>query len=407
MVTIMLGEIVHFGVVMGVIMLGFTVGFLALLDGNLLTFGEVWLFAFKAMLGEVGAFDDASERAAYSNVVTILLVLYLIVMAVMLLNLLIAVLSTEHAKIDDRSDREFNVSKVRMIKLYRRVVDNDVMPAPFNLVQLAVIVPLNLVDRLCNRPRHRTFRRKVGVTIFWFVTGPILIFLGWTLWVVSVPHSMVLAWKGTNYGVKSLVRRVFCCCAVFPFHCLCTPIVLCVFWIASPIVGLLGGERNKLWVFGYFFRFGIADFTASLDNFSIEDISARVSVREIIKQAKGKLNVREIWEYLEDPTTPSSPAMRRDEQTRPSTVEHIRLLRNHLEAVWRDELWNRRSSAESADAAVEARIVEFEGKVDSHFQKLDRTMNAWAEKFRQSVVDTTEDKITKLEEKLDCIARKL
>ena len=52
----------------------------------------MWLDVFKAMLGEVSVFEDLFEDSVYRDVAKLLLVVYLLVVAVMLLNLLIAVL---------------------------------------------------------------------------------------------------------------------------------------------------------------------------------------------------------------------------------------------------------------------------------------------------------------------------
>lgn len=52
----------------------------------------MWLDVFKAMLGEVGVFEDLYEDSVYRDVAKLLLVVYLLVVTVMLLNLLIAVL---------------------------------------------------------------------------------------------------------------------------------------------------------------------------------------------------------------------------------------------------------------------------------------------------------------------------
>lgn len=388
MITVMLGEIVHFGVVMGVIMMGFTVGFFALLNGAYLSFGQIWVLTFKAMLGEIGAFDDVSDEAAYGDALTVLLVVYLIIMAVVLLNLLIAVLSTEHAKADGRSDLECNVSKVRMIRLYRRVVDADLMPPPFNLMQLAIMIPFEAYDTLSRLLAHDVstrkskcnVRRSVGVGIFWLISGPITIALGWVLWVVSVPHSMVSAWKGTNDSASSFLSRVLCCCAILPLHFLFTPIVLFVVWITSPIFGMLGVETNESRIVRDLFRPDNADGKTSLD-ISSQHWDYNTRVKEILMQTEGGLSVREIWKSFEDPSATSSLAMRRDEQTRPSTVENIRCLRNELAAIHRDEVQVWRASVESTDAATEARIVGLEGKMDGLFQKLEKKIDFIAEKL--------------------------
>lgn len=67
-----------------------------------------------------------------------LLVVYLIIMAVMLLNLLIAVLSTAHAEVDRNAEKEFHLARAKIILQSGEDVLNDVLPPPFNLIKPAL-----------------------------------------------------------------------------------------------------------------------------------------------------------------------------------------------------------------------------------------------------------------------------
>lgn len=403
MITIMLGEIVHFGAVMGVIMMGFAVAFKTLLHASTLTFGEVWLGVFKAMLGEVGVFETESGDAAYGDAVTALLVIYLVIMAVMLLNLLIAVLSTEHAKVDERSDREFSVSKVRVIKLYRRVVDQEVLPAPFNLVQLALALPFAVVDLLFQLRTHAVVRLNVGVAIFWLGTGPFVILLAWMLWVVSVPQAVVGAWKGTNYTGTSYAFRVLGCGAVLLCHVFVVPALLLGFWIQSAIAGIVAFVKAMCSS-----RCCDRQATVAAPGESAPHRKrVNVSVAEMLRNAPEGLNVREIWAYLEDPNTPTSPAMRQDESSRPSTVEHVRLLRNHLEQTYEDRMAELLAHLKSADALMAARVKDLEQRFDGRVQKLERSISGLDKNLEMCVAGAVEHKVNKLEEKLDALLRKL
>lgn len=83
-------EIAKFAVVMVVVMVGFAVSFHTIFHETN-TFGETFLVLFKAMLGDVGFFEEFSG-GRYDAVATFLLVLFLFTVTVMLLNLLVAVL---------------------------------------------------------------------------------------------------------------------------------------------------------------------------------------------------------------------------------------------------------------------------------------------------------------------------
>lgn len=73
------------------------------------SFTQVWQSVFKAMLGETEYFDELSGTS-FDSVATVLLVVYLIILTIMMLNLLVAVLSTAHAKVDNNADLEYKVN---------------------------------------------------------------------------------------------------------------------------------------------------------------------------------------------------------------------------------------------------------------------------------------------------------
>lgn len=75
---------------------------------------QVWLSTFKAMLGETELFDTF-EGTDYDSVATILLVMYIIILTIMMLNLLVAVLSTAHSRVDADADLEYKVGRFKSV----------------------------------------------------------------------------------------------------------------------------------------------------------------------------------------------------------------------------------------------------------------------------------------------------
>lgn len=71
---------------------------------------QVWLDAFQAMLGETQFFEEF-KAGGVGSVGVGLMVAYLMILAIMMLNLLVAVLTTAHARVDQNADQEYKVSK--------------------------------------------------------------------------------------------------------------------------------------------------------------------------------------------------------------------------------------------------------------------------------------------------------
>ena len=319
---------------MVVIMAGFTISFVELLEDTSTTANSSVFYAvFKAMLGE---FSDLQEYD-YGNDVcagcaTLLIVLYLVIMMIVLLNLLIAVLSTEHSKVDERSDREFSVSKVRMMKLYRKIVENDLLPPPFNLVQQAILLIFRVVDRLFRLQTRFVVLHAVGVTFFWALTGPIIVILGSLLWVVSIPHTVWMAWEGTTFRGNSNFFRFLLCYLIVPIFSFSIFLVLLALWVQSAFFGISSFIVSSFRTLSSSDRAG-NDKPNAPPRGTAQPETLRISVTEMLRNAPQGLGVREIWEYLEDPNTPTRSAMRRDKQSHPDTVDSMRHVRNQLDAL--------------------------------------------------------------------------
>ena len=176
--------LVRFAVILIVVIMGFTMALFSLLwDADNINFGDIILLLFKTLLGDVEAFEVFSDSAGnrFSFTGNLLLVLYLVVMTIMLLNLLIAVLSTAHAKVEKNADKELEVAKVRVVEHYRLIVALDIIPAPFNLVQI-ILTTLQLFVFMRQPAKRDTISREIDQTVgkvsFWLVLSPVVVIFG-------------------------------------------------------------------------------------------------------------------------------------------------------------------------------------------------------------------------------------
>ena len=189
----MTAELVKFGVVMAVLMVGFTASFHVLFR-DFQSFGDTFLHLFKSTLGDT-AFFDVFAGGRYDLLATVLLVTYLVVMSVMLLNLLVAILGTAHASVAEDLELEFQVSKASLTTYYRSVVDEDLLPAPFNLAPLLLTPLFKTLGCCCTwSDAFRNAKHTVGLLVFRLVMGPLAANAGAFLWVVSVVHAP-FAWQ--------------------------------------------------------------------------------------------------------------------------------------------------------------------------------------------------------------------
>lgn len=290
------------------------------------TFGGTCLTLFKAMLGEVGFFEEFPGES-FDAVATALLIVYLVVIAVMLLNLLIAVLSTSHSKVEGKADQEFKVSKARMIVHYRLVVDKCLLPPPFNLVQFVLSAPFIVGDRSRHGAATQGAKEVVGRTVFWLVLGPVAVVGGTLLWVVSAIYAPVVwhrhFFNQTQAGRAGLSEGavILRYLIVFAWCVVGAPLYLAVFWLTAPIKWLKLRPWHWLWDRRQ------APFIASWKPKSVNDLLEGNGVGLVA----GDLQM-----YLEDPI--SDPEVRQDERSRLTTVEHIKQLRDRLEKTNKADL---------------------------------------------------------------------
>ncbi|CAM9687792.1 unnamed protein product [Ectocarpus sp. 8 AP-2014] len=304
---LMMREMFRFAFVLLVVMLGFTFSFHVLFRADD-TYGRTCLNLFKAMLGEVGFFDEISEdryESRYKSVATVLLVVYLIIITIVLLNLLIAVLSTKHAEVQEHADQEYRVLKAHLINHYQLVVQEDLLPVPFNIVQVLF-------------GWHGVAKRRVGYVAFWLVVGPTAVVGGALLWVVS---AFLLPWKPSfSYDanrspacerISVVVHHLF----MFVFRALGCPLRLFEWWLTQPLV-CVEFLRSR----------GCCD--PDLAQAGFLERRSPVRVDDMLK-AEGEPSVNELLTFLVDPL--SDDKVREDEREKAITVEHVKLLRCRLE----------------------------------------------------------------------------
>ncbi|CAM9931417.1 unnamed protein product, partial [Ectocarpus sp. 13 AM-2016] len=110
------------------------------------TFGRSFVTVFSAALGgpDFELYEAAGSECRCKlpdgarEAGIFLMVVYMVIMAVVLLNLLIAVLSTAHSKVYDNADKEFHLARAKLIYQSARVVTHRRPPPPLNLVKAVV-----------------------------------------------------------------------------------------------------------------------------------------------------------------------------------------------------------------------------------------------------------------------------
>ncbi len=386
----MTATLVKFGFVMLVVMVGFAMSLHVLfrdLDSYGATFGEAMLGLFKAMLGETDLFEDFSG-GRYDDVATILLVAYLLIMTIMLLNLLVAILSTAHTEVQENAGAELKVSKARIIGYYRTVVKEDLLPAPFNLLQLVastvMAVPGYLFTCLrCRRSRtpdpaaeveepapgapapaqdgrgererpkqgdgSRSSWRKAyeqascafGQVVFSAVLGSVAVGAGALLWISSglpiFPYAQY-AWfdQYTERKQKSGVRLSRCSVAsrwaLVSLWCIVgAPLSLVWLWLKTSVRVIFG-----ILLFPCRHEGGGLRIADGAEEAASPEAATRLALESMLKKAPGGVGADKLREFLDDPMHDKD--VRQDEKERATTVEHVKLLRNRLEKSRKDDL---------------------------------------------------------------------
>lgn len=336
--------LLQFGIVIGTVLLGFAVAFFSLFrELEDLTLSSALLDVFKAMLGEVGFFDDFAGTPYYT-VATLLLVVYLVIMTIMLLNLLIAVLSTAHSNVEEGV--LLRVANARVLMFYRRVADVDILPEPFNLVQTLVKLPFAVVDFVLGTKTHIFVKKLVGRTMFWMIMGPVAILGGWVFWLLSLPKAVSAIWgarKARNNGIVSTYIRILLCVFLIVVG---VPIVWTLFWLAQAQTVITGR-------------------TASLEAIRPPPDFAK-SVDELLREASGGMGMEKLRSIIADPVKKSNVCYSKPEwEDQATTLRHVKALGERLEAISEERIVKLKADLEDKVAVItEKKIGRLEAKLD-------------------------------------------
>lgn len=401
------GELARFGTIMVVVMMGFTMSFFALFRhsctvDSFRTYTDASIALLRAMLGETKLFDDftiaaeccddgvlPSDELHCDDFLTqcchnvhgeyfdgligkALLIAYLTLMGIILLNLLIAVLSEAYVDVKENIQTESKVSRTLVIQHYVQAVEYDMMPSPLNLVQYAVVLLAKVVG-LCTK-RKGYIRRAMfsaGLALFWLVSGLFAVSAGSALWLVSWPKGIVVFCqrrsRGEAPGVSKNTQAAVLLCGI------AMPIFLVYRWLWTSTCG-------SLW-------HHLADVWSHPAGTGYNEIGGNVQgddgiVGKALKLAPGALSVQQLREHLANPM--SDPVVQRDEETRETTVEHIKLLRDRLEAVVGNRVRELDSTTaarfDSLQAGVEKRMAEI---VNERVSKLSLKVDAVDDKLNE------------------------
>lgn len=412
---------------MVIVMMGFAMSFFALFResctvGSFRTYSETSISLLRAMLGETKLFDDFTVAPAccdvgigsllaeelncsefpaeccdsvrgdhFDGVVgKALLVSYLVLMGIILLNLLIAVLSEAYVDVRENIEIESKVSRALVIQHYVQAVEEDMLPSPLNLVQSVVSLTAMVIGFCMNKPGYlRKAEFFAGSSLFWLVSGLFAVAAGSVLWLFSWLKGIMIFCRrrrpsnhlGAPVPIATQTAVLLCGVAM--------PLLLVYKWLWGSTLGAL----MKFCKGGAWAQQGTAGYCEIRGRQYDDGI-----VGKALKLAPGGLSVQQLREYLANPM--NDPDVQRDEESRETTVEHIKLLRDRLE----DTVRQRVSELESSTAnrmvdfqtgvetkvgdVVDARLGELSQKVAGLDDKLERILGALNAAVAGTAVDT-------------------
>ncbi|CAM9776300.1 unnamed protein product [Ectocarpus fasciculatus] len=413
------GELLRFCTILLVTMMGFAMSFFALFRhsctvGSFQTYWSTSIALLRAMLGETKLYDDFTvaaeccydavepsdelhcedflmecchnvESEHFNGLVgKALLAAYNVVMGIILLNLLIAVLSEAYVDVKENIDTESKVTKTMVIRHYVKAVDQDMLPPPLNLLQHAVSTLAMLFGSLTGKTG--VFRKAefyAGLVLFWFVSGLFAVLAGSILWAISWPRGVFMFFqrRSSHSGRLSAGAQL-----VALFCGVAMPLLMLYKWLCASTVGALW--RHLAASGGAWPNDGGAGGAGYDEIRSDGGRRPRQHDDGIIGKALeryggtagqgGSLNVHQLREFLANPM--KDPVVQRDEETRETTVEHVKLLRDNLTEMVGDRVGE-------LDAAATARFQSLEtsmdGRVGALSEKVDRVDDKLAEILRK------------------------
>lgn len=331
-------ELFRFAVVMVVVVLGFVNALHALLLNTGMSYYETWKSMFTAMLGDVEIFDYFTTREHPSHVGIALVVAYFVITNIMLLNLLVGLLTTEYERVQEKVDVQYKVSKTRLIQHYSTMVERDLLPAPFNLVQAILSLPFFFVDLCFQSKMHGAARAAVGSALFWMVSGIIAVPVGSLLWIMSSPravrvfleHSGMCPGSGArprsvSVRLGDLWLGIFEAISWMLWCLVGAPLCLLGLWLRGAVLSVTGAV---LWI-----RNDLSGYLSLPDDVSdVSSVDTLVTDRATVGRILGKsvgMTITKLRRHLANPMI--DPEVREDEKSTQVTVEHMKLLRNRLE----------------------------------------------------------------------------
>lgn len=411
------GELLRFCTILLVTMMGFAMSFFALFRHSCTvdafrSYWSTWISLLRAMLGETKLYDDFTVaveccedvgqepsdefhcedffmecchnvESEHSNglVGKALLAAYNVVMGIILLNLLIAVLSEAYVDVKENIDTESKVSRTLVIRHYVKAVEEDMLPSPLNLVQYTVSMLAGGVGLTTGR--KGLFKRAKffsGLTLFWFVSGLFAACTGSVLWFLSWPKGIFMFFQRRSTrrvsGASVATQAAVLLCGM------AMPLFLMYKWLWSSTCGALWGHLAVAWRIGGASGAEYSEIQGGDGGRRRPDDDGIVG--EALKcygnaGAGVSLNVQQLREFLANPM--KDPVVQRDEETRETTVEHVKLLRDNLTEM------------------VGARVGELDAATAARFESLETSLDGR--------VDTLSQKVERVDEKLAEILRKL
>lgn len=366
------------------------------------TYWSTWISLLRAMLGETKLYDDftvASECCQEGGqepsdelhcedffmecchnvdsehfnglIGKALLASYNVVMGIILLNLLIAVLSEAYVDVKENIDTESKVSRTLVIRHYIKAVEDDMLPSPLNLVQYFVSMLAMGVGFFSGK--KGLFRKAEffgGLALFWLVSGLFAVCVGSILWFASWPKGVyTFLERGSRHRMSSIsvtTQLAVLACGVS------MPLLMVYKWLWASACGPLWRHLAGSWSHDG----GFAGYNEIHDESRPyphdEGIVGKALKRYGTAGEGSSLNVQQLREFLANPM--KDPVVQRDEETRETTVEHVKLLRDHLTEMVGDRVGELGAGTaarfENLETSLDDRVGALSEKVDRVDDKL-------------------------------------
>lgn len=188
-------DLLAFLMVYIVCVLGFGIFFFALFYGSqaFKTVPQTMSSMFQFTVGnfDFEAFDSTSSLV--NALAQLVLAVYLILTAILLMNLLIARMTNAYQRVDDKAVQEWSFAKTQTVLQYLLLRERNVLcmlPSPFNLIT-AVCYPL-----------QGYFMRRSGISFAGTLSNLVLAYIGGPIRVYSLFYCF-------RNGVKAILRRAY------------------------------------------------------------------------------------------------------------------------------------------------------------------------------------------------------